>query len=92
MASLPLHREGEGWLEGLEADGRNALEGSGLKGQRRLNSAVCVCVYVCQAISKLGVPSQSLVLLPRSGPRNDGWGQETIKKPWERNADRHPCD
>lgn len=34
-----------------------------------------------QVISKLGVPSQSLVLLSRSGPSNDGWGQGLPSRP-----------
>ena len=39
---------------------------------------VCVCVCVCvQAISKLGVLSQNLILLPKSGPSNDGCGRGT---------------
>ena len=40
--------------------------------------SVCVCVCVCvQAISKLGVPSQNLILLPKSGPSNGGCGRGT---------------
>lgn len=57
-------------------------KGLGEKVKPRLSSVVRgVCLCVCVSISKLGVPSQSLVLLPSSGPSNDGRGQEMIRSP-----------